>query len=182
MWADGSELVGDDLGGHVFGGALEQAAIVAGNAAGDAKIAQLDAIRFVEHQIAGLDVTVNDAVLMQEVQRVQRVDQRESQKVDVDRLAVQLLLQAALHQLQNEPASLADDVVDRHDVGMFERGQQLGLLPIAFQLCRVVEILLMDLLDRHLAIELQIAGTIDRSEIALGDLVDNLISLVGLHG
>ncbi len=63
---------------------------------------------------------------------------------------------------------------------MLERGQQLGLLPVAGQLPLVGEKLLVDLLDGHLAAQLAVAGAVDHGEIAGGDRVDDFVTR-GVH-
>ena len=97
----------DQLRGHVLGRPLQQAAFLVADAAGQAEIAELHAAQRIEQQVARLHVTVNHAVLVQEVQGIQAASQHHAEKIQVDRLALGRLLQAAPHQLQNQPAAAA---------------------------------------------------------------------------
>ena len=108
------------------------------------------------------------------------IDQHDAKLVEVHRLALGLRLEAAPHQFQDQPASRTDDIVDRDDVGVLQRGQQLGLLPVAGQLPRVGQELGVNLLDGHLAAQVAIAGAADRGKLALGDHVEDFVT-VGVH-
>ena len=124
---------------------------------------------------------MDNAVAVEEVQRAEGTGQRYPQEVQVDRLALRGLLKAAPHQFHDQPAAGADDVVDGEDMRMLERGQQLGLLPVARQLSLVVEKLLMDLLDGDFATQLAVAAAIDGAEISHGDRIDNFVTRARFH-
>ena len=64
---------------------------------------------------------------------------------------------------------------------MLQRGEQLGLLPIAGQLPRIGQELLMHLLDGHLAPQFAVAGAIDRGEVARGYRVHKFVTGRRVH-
>ena len=64
---------------------------------------------------------------------------------------------------------------------MFQPGEDLRFLPVAFGLLRVVQVLLVELLDGHISIQTQISATIDCGKIAVRDLFTDLISHIIRH-
>ena len=124
---------------------------------------------------------MHDPVVVHELQRVQRVRERHPQIVQVDRTALQHRLQAALHQLQHQPPAIPHDVIDHHDVRMFKRSEQLGFLPVAFELLWILEELRVDLLDRHVAAKLAVPRLVDGRVVAGGDLLDDFKSKMRFH-
>ena len=124
-----SEIVRDRFGCHVLRCSLEQAPFGIGDAAGQSEVAQLHAPPDVDHQVRGLDVSVNDPLRMQILQCPQAMRERCSQRPQIDLSPGQSRREAALHQLHHQPTALAHDVEDRDDVGMLERREQLCLLP-----------------------------------------------------
>ncbi len=60
---------------------------------------------------------------------------------------------------------------------MLQRGQQLGLLPVAGQLPRIGKVLGVDLLDGHLAAQVAIAGAANRGKLALGDRIEDFVTV-----
>ena len=130
--------------GHVLRGPLQKAAGPVVDATRQPKIAHLDPPLSVQQQIARLDVAVNHAIGVEEPQGLQTIEQRRAEVIEVDSLALALALQTAVHPFQHQPAARANDVVNRQHVGMRQRGQELGLLPIAGQLLLIGEKLCMD--------------------------------------
>ena len=116
-----SKIIGDRFGGHVLGRPFEQAALGIGDAAGESEVAELHAPPRVNHQVRGLDISVNDALCVQILQRPQRMREQRPQRPEIDLPPSQPRREAALHQLHHEPAPLAHDVEDRDDVWMLER-------------------------------------------------------------
>src|SRR5262249_29261752 len=139
-------------------------------------IADLHALAAVDHHVARLDVAVHDPMGVQELQRPQAVRQRGLERFQGHLLAPGDLRQIGLHQLQNQPAPLADDVVNRHDIGMLKAGQQLRLAPVPVELLRIGKELFVDLLDGDFAPQLEIAAAIDRGIAARGNLIEQLIT------
>ena len=113
---------------------------------------------------------------MHGLQGLQRVIQREPQVLQVDGPAGQQLRQAAVHQFEDQPTTLPHEVVDRHDVRVLQRCQELGFLPIPIELPRISQELLVDLLDRHVATQFVVASAVHGGVIAAGDGLQNLVA------
>jgi hypothetical protein len=177
----GAELVGDQLRGHVLGRPLQEAAFLAGGPASQPEIPQFHPALGVHQQIAGLHVAVDYAVGVEKLQRTEPGRQHGPQGVQVQRFALGPLLEAALHQLEDQPTPRPHDVVDRQDVWVLKRGQQLGLSPVSGQLLGVRQELLVDLLDGDLAAQLPVAGPQHGGEIAAGDRIQDFISRREIH-
>ncbi len=111
---------------------------------------------------------------------MRQIDQHGAKLVEVHRADLGLRLEAAPHELQYQPASRTDHIVYREDVGVLQRRKQLGLLPVAGQLPRIGQVLGVNLLDGHLAPQVAIAGAADRGKLALGDHVEDFVT-VGVH-
>ena len=177
----GAKLIGKQFRRHVLRGSLEQTSFLAHRPPRQSEIAELYPVLIVDQQVARLDVAVNDAVGVEKVQRVERAGQGQSQKVQVDRFALGHLLHAAAHQFQDQPAARAHQVVDRQDVGVLQRGQELRLLPVAGQLPLVGQEVLMNLLDRDLAAQFAVPRARHRGEITTGDGFDDFVAGVVRH-
>ena len=156
MRPDLAELIGDDFGRHVLGGAFDHAAVALVQPARDAEVAQLDRPVLVHQHVAGLDVPVDDAVPLQELQAEGHGLEQETQVVQVDRPALGHLDDVPHHQFQDQPAAVADQVVDGHDPRVFQVGDQLGFAPVDFQLVGILQVLSVDLLDRHVAVQFRV--------------------------
>ena len=178
---DGTELVGNHFRRHVLCRSLDDAAMLALEPPGDAKVAELHAAIAVDQQVARFHVAMHDAVLVHELQRMQGVGKRHPQVVQVDRAAAEHRLETALHQLQHQPAAIPHDVVDHHDVRMFERREELGFLPVAFELLGILQELRMDLLDRHVAAQFAVPRLVDGGVVARRDLLDDFKSKMRFH-
>ena len=75
------------LGSHILGGAFQQATAFVAGASGESEIAQFHPALRIHQQIAGLDVSVNHAALVQEFERAQDAHQSIPQKIEVDAFA-----------------------------------------------------------------------------------------------
>ena len=166
---------------HVARRALEITALVVGDAAGQAEIAELDAAVLVEQQVGRLDIAVNHVVRMQERQGVERADESGAEDREVDRLAAGGIEQRTVHQFEHQPAAGPDDVVDREDVRVLQGREELRLAPESLQPPLVVHVLAVNLLDGHVAAQLAVAGAIDGGEIAIADQVQDFVAVSGLH-
>ncbi len=118
-----------------------------------------------------------DALGVQEPQGLQGVEQGDPQVIQVQRLSLRLVLEAAPHQLQHELPALPHEVVDRHHVRVFQRRQQLGLFPVAVQTFFLCQELGVDLLDGHFAPQLAVPPAVDRGEVSGGDLFQDFVTI-----
>ena len=125
---DRSELGREQLGGHVFRRALQETAFLVARAAGQAEVAQLHAVLGPDENVAGLDIAVDHTVGMQEGQAAQAIDQDGAELVEIHRLAFGRRLEAAAHQLQDQPAARPHHVVDREDVRVLRAKRGVGPL------------------------------------------------------
>ena len=104
---------------------------------------------------------MNNPAIVQVVQGPQAVSQGGLEGSQVHLSAGQSLGQSGLHQFHHQPAPFSVDVVDRDDVGVLQRCQQLGFLPVAVQLQSSAEELVADLLDGDLAAKFPVTGPVD---------------------
>ena len=177
-----AELIGHHLRGHVLGRAFDHTAFMLRKPTRDPEVTQLDAMVLVQQQVGGLHVAVDDPIFLKKLQSLTHIDDGQTQVFDIDGLPMEFLRQAALHQFENEPAAIFDDIKNRHDVGMLEPRQQLSFAPVTLQLFGVRQILIVNLLDRDLPIEFSIHTSIDRRKITLRDFFHDLVTRVlGRH-
>ena len=84
MWADDSELIRDNFRSDVLRRSLHHAAVVTDQPPRDAKITKFDSLVAINKQIAGLDISMHDTVLVHRLKRVQGVVQREPKILEID--------------------------------------------------------------------------------------------------
>ena len=101
--------------------------------AGDAEVGDLQRSATVEHQVLGLHVAMQDALLVHVVQTGRRGQRRRDRGLDRHARGAPVGERAAGEQLHHEqPKSLVlAVVVDRDDVGMVELGEDPCLAPEA---------------------------------------------------
>ena len=180
------------LGRHVRQGALGCAAadwrrhrhvhrVTSAAQTGDAEVEELDARRR-EHDVPGLDVVVNDAVLVRECEAVghrgrdaQRLTNRQAASVPGEQARGEGLALESFHH-QAGPLVSLDDVVQAADVGVRERRQDPGLALYPRAPSRIVPGAVPEGLDRDRSIEAGIARTI---HLALASGAERSEDLVG---
>ena len=131
-----------------------------------------------QEEVVGLEVAVHDAAgvrggepgrdLRGDLERLAR-RQRAADQALAQRLAVE-----QLHRGEGDLAVLAE-IEDRQDVRMRERRDRLGLALEARQRVGVGGEMRRQDLDRHLAVELGVAGAEDLAHPALAELGDDLV-------
>jgi hypothetical protein len=117
-----------------------------------------------EQDVLGLDIPVDDIVLVREVERVRHFPRDLNGVVDGELLlAIQAVAQRLAldirHDIEKKPVGLAR-IVERQDVRMFEAGGELDLAQEPLAADRGGQLGLEDL-DRHRAVELSVLGQID---------------------
>jgi hypothetical protein len=123
-------LLGSHVGGSAQDGLGAGLALVFLHPFGEVEVGDLGRAVAAQEDVGRLDVAVNDAVAMGEVQGAgQRLDQPGGLPRIVRGTDVFLLQGAAVQVLQREagPAVLLAEVVYLHDVGMLKGGEGLGL-------------------------------------------------------
>ena len=170
----------EQLGGHVERGALPDPGIgllFVGEPAGNAEVGE-DCSVNPEEQIAGLDVAVDDPLAVRSVERRQQVASQLSARVDGQASVLfQVVLEGfalqVFHHVEVEAVPLVD-LVDRHDVGVPQGGQDLRFPHEPLCGCRGPQLLLQDL-DRPQAVERNVADQEHGPHAATAELAQQLV-------
>ncbi len=117
---DFTEVFGDNFGGDVSGGALEQCAVDIADSTSEAEVAEFNASAGVDHDVRRLDVSVHDASVVEIMQSSKRMGECCFQAAQVHLPPSQSFGQRPLHQFHHQPALLAVDVIDGDDVGVLQ--------------------------------------------------------------
>ena len=141
----------------------------------NAEIGELDLPAVRQHHVGGLDVSMDDALLMRVVQRLQQL--RDDANRFVERRALtgveNLLELAPAHELHHDVGEvvLLTEVVGRHDVRMGHagRGMCLAQEPLRVVPRGVVRCVLADGLDRDRAVQCRIDGFVHDAHGALAE-------------
>ena len=141
--------------------------------AGDAEIGDLHVVTRLDHDVGGLDVAMDDAMAVGEVERLRDLRSQGGRAVHRQsprrvQLAVQAHAVDELHGQVAHPIELAD-VVDGHDVGVLEPGGDHGFALEAVHEIGLAEpgrgqALQADGLDRDHAVQRAVPGLVDRAE------------------
>ncbi len=174
---------GDLLGRHVrrrahhgAGLGLFRIGAVIGHAR-DAEVRELDSRLAVEHHVGRLDVAVDDARLVRELQRVEQLAHDAHRLLKLEALVgveevLELLALDELHDDVGDVALLAE-VVHLDDVRMVQPRDRLRLAHephrILFGRRLVVEVALEDGLDRDFAIEPRVQALVDDAHRTLAE-------------
>ena len=173
------------LGAHVAGRAhddagLTVAVIVGAGALGEAEVEDLHATAGRDHDVARLEIAMDHAALVRRFERVHDLLADVRGVVRRQRSARDAIGQRlALDPLEDQVAGFVPgllEAMDGGDVGMVERGEQLGFALEAGELLGIARDLGGQRLDRNEPIELAIAGEVDHAhataaELAFDDVV-----------
>src|SRR5262245_24734742 len=121
---------------------------------------------------------MNHASLVRRLERVRDVSCDVERLFDRNRSTLNALRQRlAFHQLENEEPRLTGllDVVDRPDIGMIQRGENLSLALEPANPLRVARKLIRQNLDRNVALQLQVAPSIHLAHSAFAEQTCDLV-------
>jgi hypothetical protein len=131
-----------------------------------------------DEDVGGLDIAVDDAVLMRRVEAVGDLHGQLQQVFGREGLLAQVMLErAALHQLHDDEllAVVLADVEDGADAGMIQRARQPRLALEAFGRARLRQQRRGQEFDRHLATEPGVLGAIHDTHPPATELVENAV-------
>ena len=152
---------------------------------GEAEVEDLDAPVVQEEEVLGLDVAVDDALVVRGGQALRHARRVLGGLAHADRpLAQPRAHRLALEQLRHheEPIALLAGVVDRDDVGVRERRHRLRLGLEAGERVGVIGEVLGQDLDRHVALEAGVAGAVDLPHPAGAERRDDLVRAEAVAG
>lgn len=135
----------------------------------------------VDHQVARLDIAVNDAPAVQILQRPQGMSDGTAERAEIHLASGETVAEVPLHQFHDEPAPFADDVEHRHDVGVLQGREELCFGPVAVELLRLFQELRVNLLDGDFAAEFEIPRPIHRGKAAGPDLLQQFVARLNVH-
>ncbi len=166
-------------GGRGGGGGQDRRGVVAGRLPlGQTEVQHLHRSCGGEHDVSGLQVPVDDAALVGGLQGVGDLPADLDGLGHRERSPGERLGQGlALHQLQHQMggARVVLQPVDGGDVGMVQRGQDLGLAFESGQVSGVVGESVREGLDGHGAVEAGVAGAVDLAHSARPQGVQDLV-------
>jgi hypothetical protein len=143
---------------------------------GDAKVSDFHTTGFVEQQVLRLDVTMDDALVVGELQRVaqRRHDGQRLLRRELSR-AQKLAQIHAIHEFHEQkikPARLSK-VVNGNDVRMVQRGKGLSLARESFGKLRVTHAFGCEKLQGHKTIQGLLPRFIDHTHAAASETFEN---------
>ena len=141
---------------------------------GDPEVGQVHVALVVEQQVAGLDVAVHDASMMSRAQCAADLIHDAHRLVEVERAVDETILdrpsaQPAHHEVR--AARLSPEVVERHDVGMLEAGDELRLVLEPADERGVVGEVGVDDLHRDIAAHAGLGRAVHDAEATLTELL-----------
>ena len=150
--------------------------------AGNAEISHLHAAVPQDHDVLGLDITVDDAAAVGMAQAPHDLGDEMQRLPPVHAAtALHILLQRdAVDQLHDDvfPVRIGGHVIHRHDVGVAQLRYRLGLIVEPAAEIRVVRQVAFQYLDGHKAIQPVAPGLIDIGHTAGADQLQYFIAIV----
>jgi hypothetical protein len=135
----------------------------------DTEVRQEEVAFFIEQNVVGLDVPVNDAATVRHCQRARRLLHEGCGRIEVERPPLQAVAQAAAAQPTHNQIGavwLAPVVVQGNDVQVFQPRHKLRFHLKAADKIRLIGELRQNDLDRDIALDQRLVGTINRAETA----------------
>ena len=151
----------------------------------EAEVEDLDAPVVQQEEVLGLDVAVDDALVVRGGEALRHPRRVLGGLAHADRpLAQPRAHRLALEHLRHheEPIALLAGVVDRDDVGVRERRHRLRLGLEAGERVGVIGEVLGQHLDRHVALEAGVAGAVDLPHPAGAERRDDLVRAEAVAG
>src|SRR5918995_584199 len=147
--------------------------------AGDPEVGHLRLAFFVQQDVLGLHVAVDQSALVREAERARHLQGEEEGVADRQRAAPldQLLEVLALDVLEDDvlPTFVLATVDDSDDVGVAELGNRARLAPEALDVLLVLRELLVERLDRDRAVQQPVVRLPNARHSAPADELDELV-------
>ena len=146
------------------------------------KIGYLDAAVLENHNVVGLDIPVDNAPAVGVLQRLGDLGCKMQRLPPGKRptLLHILLQRQSVDELHNDVVNIVGviDVINRHNIGVREHGNGLGLRIKPSAEVLVPAKLLLEDFHRHIAVEPMASGPVDHGHAASADLLENFITAV----
>ena len=119
---------------------------------------------------------MDNAAVVEIVQGSERVGQGGLEGPQVHLSSGESFGQRPLHQFHHQPPLLAIDVIDGDDIGVLQRGEELGFLPVPVHLQCAAGEFIAKLLDGNFTIEFAVTGPVDGGVTSRSDGFEQFVT------